>query len=331
MIPENKLSDIKKALQSTFGVSIFDEIRQLTTGLSNALVYRIVVKGKPYVLKIARTDVLSDPTLYYYSCMKPAAEIGIAPRVWYAGVEDAISIVDYVDLKPFPIADARIKLPDVLSKLHSLPPFSKTIHGLDTVIRFGKRLRDINIIPVEITAELFKSLERITSVYPRNKEELVPSHNDLKPENILYDGNKAWLSDWEAAFNNDRYFDLSIVANFVVNDEASEAEFLTRYFGWKVTEYELARFYLMRQIMHMSYFTVFMIFVAASGKKIDIYTIKRFDFRDFHNQMWTGKIDLAFPEPRLEYAMVHLEQLNLNLRIKRFEDSLRIVSNAKQY
>lgn len=328
MIPENKLGDVKRALQSTFGVSTCDDIKRLTTGLSNALVLRIVVQGKTYLLKIARTDVLSDPTLYYYTCMKSAAEAGIAPRVWYAGVEDGISITDFVELKPFPLSEAKNKLADLLRKLHSLSPFSKTIHGLDTTNRFAQKFREAKIIPENITEELFRSLARITHVYPRIKKDLVPCHNDLKPENILYDGSKAWLSDWEAAFTNDRYSDLSIVANFVTTNEPDEAEFLKRYFGRNVTEYELARFYLMRQIMHMSYFTVFMVVVAATGKNININAIAKHDFRSFHNRMWAGEIDLASDEPRLEYALVHLEQVKLNLLTKRFEDALRIVSNA---
>ena len=82
-----------------------------------------------------------------------------------------------------------------------------------------KKFREAGILDENITEELFKSLELITLVYPRNKEDLVPSHNDLKPENILYDGSRPWLSDWEAAFTNDIYSDLSIVANFVVVDE----------------------------------------------------------------------------------------------------------------
>ena len=251
MIPENKLNDVKSALQSTFKVSDYDEIKRLTTGLSNANVFRMVVQGKPYLLKIARTDFLSDPTLYYYSCMKPAADAGIAPKVWYSGVEDGISITDYVDLKPFPLAEAKIKLADVLRKLHSLPAFTKTIHSLDTVNRFGKRFVEARLLPQDITNDVFESLERINAVYPKGNEDLVSCHNDLKPENILYDGNRAWLSDWEAAFTNDRYSDLSIVANFVVADETDEREFLNRYFGRSVTRYERAKFFLMRQIMHI--------------------------------------------------------------------------------
>jgi hypothetical protein len=326
MVPENKLDDVKKALQSTFGIPTYNDIKKLITGLSNALVFRIVVYGKPYLLKIARTDVLSDPTLYYYACMKSAAEAGIAPKVWYTGVEDGISITDFVELKPFPLAEAKNKLADLLSRLHSLSPFSKTIHSLDTASRFAEKFREAKILSENTTKMLFSSLERIISVYPRRKEDLVPSHNDLKPENILYDGNKAWLSDWEAAFTNDRYSDLSIVSNFVVTNEADDVEFLNQYFGRNVTEYELARFYLMRQIMHISYFTVFMVIVAGTGKQIDINTIAKHDFRNFHNLMWAGEINLSFTEPRLEYALVHMEQLCQNLRTRRFEDSLRIVS-----
>jgi thiamine kinase-like enzyme len=328
MLAENKLGDIKRALQSTFGVTTYDDIKKLTTGLSNAYVLRIVVQGKPYLLKIARTDTLSDPTLYYYTCMKAAADAGIAPRVWYAGVEDGISITDFVELQPFPLTEAKTRLADVLCKLHSLPPFTKTIHGIDTINRFAQKFRDSRILPLNKTEELFGSLERITQVYPRRKEDLVPSHNDLKPENILYDGNRVWLADWEAAFTNDRYSDLSIVANFVVTSDADEIEFLSRYFRRNVTEYELARFFLMRQIMHMSYFTVFMVVVAATGKQIDIEAIAQHDFRDFHNRMWTGEIDLAVDELRLEYALVHLEQFRRNLQTKAFEEALRIVSNG---
>jgi hypothetical protein len=48
MIPETKLIAVENALQVTFGVNEFEEIRMLTTGLTSALVFRIVVQGNPY-------------------------------------------------------------------------------------------------------------------------------------------------------------------------------------------------------------------------------------------------------------------------------------------
>ncbi len=51
MIPENKQPIVKNALQNAFGVNNYEEIEEMTKGLSNALTYRIVVKGKAYLLK----------------------------------------------------------------------------------------------------------------------------------------------------------------------------------------------------------------------------------------------------------------------------------------
>lgn len=326
MIPETIQESVKKALQSAFGTTKYDDIKKLTAGLSNALVYRITVQSKPYLLKIARTDALSDPTLFYFTCMKTAAEAGIAPQVWHVNIEDRISITDFVEAKPFPIAEAKIKLADTLHKLHSLSPFSKTIHALDTANLFIRKIQNGKILPESVTKELFHLFEQITSAYPRNKEDMVACHNDLKPENILYNGKRVMLVDWEAAFTNDRYADLSIVANFVVKNEPDKAEYLKRYFGREVTEYEFARFYLMQQIMHMSYFTVFTVVVSSASKQIDLNRITKHDFKDFHHRMWIGDINLADDNARLEYALVHLEELNRNLHSKQFKDALRIVS-----
>jgi hypothetical protein len=66
MIPENKKKAVSSALQSTFGVSEFEDIRQLHEGLSSALIFRIVVKGKPYLLRVVtRTDAMADPSRWW--------------------------------------------------------------------------------------------------------------------------------------------------------------------------------------------------------------------------------------------------------------------------
>jgi thiamine kinase-like enzyme len=71
-------------------------------------------------------------------------------------------------------------------------------------------------------------------------------HSDLKAENILFDGQRVWLVDWQAAFVNDRYFDLAVSANFVVTNDAGERTYFEQYFGQRPDEYQRARFFLMR-------------------------------------------------------------------------------------
>jgi thiamine kinase-like enzyme len=332
MIPEAKETAVKHALHVAFGINEFDAITELTVGLSSALIFRIIVQGKPYLLRvITRTDAMADPSRYYAS-MKAGAEAGLAPQVLYAGAEDRISITDFVEAKTFQIDEARLKMPDLLKRLHSLPPFPfpSSINYLDAMDGFVRKFQDTKILPESTTNELFNGYTNIKKVYPRNDSDLVSSHNDLKPENILFDGNRVWLVDWEAAFLNDRYLDLAVVANFVVRSEGEEEDYLKRYFGEEVNEYNHARFFLMRQMLHVFYFTFFLLLVSPDGAPIDLNFAKP-DFRDFHDRMWAGKIDLGKVnspnnDVRKQYVLVHIEQLRHNLRLKRFDDSLNIVS-----
>jgi hypothetical protein len=99
MIPEAKQPAVRRALHAAFGVNESEDIRLLTGGLSTALAFKIVVRKNPYLLKIMRTEVISDP-MHEFACMQTAAEAGIAPRVWYANVEDRLLITDFVGAKP---------------------------------------------------------------------------------------------------------------------------------------------------------------------------------------------------------------------------------------
>ena len=324
MIPEEKKAIVARALHEAFGVSEYGDIQILTAGLSTALVFRIVVKGRPRLLRvITRTDAMNDPTRQF-ACMKAGAEAGIAPRIWYTSIEDRVSITDFVEARPFPLAEALVRLPATLRTLHALPPFPNTVKYLDAMAGFINKFQAAKILPESETSELLQLHAQVMSVYLRNDADMVSCHNDLKPENVLFDGNQVWLVDWEAAFLNDRYLDLSIVANFVVITESDEELFLRTYFGTAPTQYQLARFYLMRQILHMSYAAVFFL-IGSAGKPVEP-DANVSSFRDFHNRVWSGEISLAPADAKLRYARVHMNQLFENARTPRFQDALRIVS-----
>lgn len=325
MIPKDKKTVVDKALQTAFGTTNIEDIRQLTAGLSSALVYRIVVQGKPYLLRIImRTDEFVNPEREY-NCMRAGAEIGIAPKVWYTSISDRVAITDFVDVKPFPVEEARMKMPKVLRKLHSLPPFPP-IKYIDAAERFNQKFKEAKLMPGEVTDELFRQFDRINKIYPRNPEDMVSCHIDLKPENTLFDGERLWLVDWEAAFSNDRYADLAIAGNFLITNDKDEREFLQNYFEEDVTEYQLARFFLMQQIIHTFYFTCFILLSNPQGP-IDI-NMARPGYREFNEGIWAGEISLADMNNRRLYALVHMDQLKSNLQLQRFEDSMRIVQSV---
>lgn len=92
-------------------------------------------------------------------------------------------------------------------------------------------------------------------------------------------------------------------------------------------EYQRARFFLMRQVLHMAYFTLLMLLVSAAGTPVNPDAAIP-DFSHFHDRIWSGEISLAGNEARLQYAWVHMEQLSRNLRSNRLNEALEIVSGA---
>jgi hypothetical protein len=140
----------------------------------------------------------------------------------------------------------------------------------------------------------------------------------------VFDGTRVWLVDWEAAFLNEGYTDLAVAANFVVTSDVEEEVYLRTYFGEALSEYRLARFYLMRQALHMFYAMIFLL-LGSCGKPIERDT-KAPDFRDFHDGIWAGEISLASAETKLRYGKVHMNRVLQNMQTVRFQDALRIVS-----
>jgi len=240
MIPREKSAAVWRALEEAFGTRSIEDIRSITRGLSSDLVLRIVVRGSPYLLRImTRMNERNDPPRVF-ACMKLAAEAGLAPRVLYSNEAEGVAITDWIETVPFPTAQALVYLPATLRGIHLLPPFPKTFNYVTAHKFFIWRLRTASLLREAEIKEVFRGYERICAAYPRLDADLVSCHLNLKPENILFEGRRVWLIDWIAAFLNDRYFDLAIVANLVVANEADERTYLAVYFGQPPYEYQRA-------------------------------------------------------------------------------------------
>jgi hypothetical protein len=334
MIPQEKSAAVTRGLLEAFGVTEIEDIRIMTKGHTPSLVLRIVVRGSPFLLKIILLPY--DPTRHFTN-MKTAAAAGLAPRVWYTSIEDRISITDFVEAVPFPITDALVRIPAALRMLHALPPFAAVpnrintscmflINKGDAVDGFIQKFQAANVLPQGESEEFFARHAQVAAVYPHHDPDMVSSHNDLfKPDNILFDGQRVWLVDWEAAFLNDRYADLAVVANLVVTNDAEETVYLQEYFGEPPDQYQLARFFLAQQLAHMFYAMVYL-WQGSLGKPID-WSETVPEFGDFHRRIWAGEVNLADTQTKIFYGRVHWERLLRNVRQARFNEALRIVSD----
>ncbi len=335
MIPHDHLEAVTRALSETFGVSQFQEARLLSKGPNSNLAYRIVAGGSPYLLRINTRK--GDPARQY-ACMQAAADAGLAPRVWYTRAEDRISITDFVPSKPFPLADALVRIPAALRALHALAPFPGVpphinttcmflMHAGPALDGFIQTIRAARVLPTGELDEVFAWHARMSAAYPRDGQDLVSSHNDLfKPDNMLFDGQRLWLVDWEAAFLNDRYADLAVAANQVAADESEEGIFLGEYFGAPPDQRQVARFLLMQQLSHMFYALAFLL-IGSAGQPID-WSEPVPEVRDFYRRVWSGDLDLTDSRTKVLYGKVHRKQFFENLAKARYQDALRIVADG---
>lgn len=334
MIPEEKKAAVARALQETFGVSEPQEIRDLTERPGSNRAFRIVVRGSAYLLRI--NTRLGDMKRHF-DCMQAAAHAGLAPRVLYTDIEDRLSITDFLNAVPFPPQEALVRVRVALRTLHALPPFPKVtfnttctflLNESRTLSDFLQKFRASNILPKHQTEELFACHKRLTAAYAPPDADMVPSHNDLfKPDNMIFDGNRLWLVDWEAAFQNDRYADLAVVANMIVANEQDEAAYLHGYFGAPPNEYQKARFYLMKQVAHMFYAIAFLT-MGPSSKPID-WSEPVSAYRDFQQRFWAREATLNDNHEKTIFGRVHWNELARNMRQPRFDEALRIVSDRR--
>ncbi|MBN9661782.1 MAG: phosphotransferase [Acidobacteria bacterium] len=331
MIPHEKQDAVARGLQAAFGVSGFEDISNLTGGHTASLVLRITVGGKPYVSKLITRN--EDPTRHY-TCMRAAAEAGLAPRVWYTSTEDRISITDFVEAQPFPVAEALLRLPQVLRTLHALPPFARAPFNTTCTFLFTKgpmfdgflqRFQASGTLSEAGLQEWKTRYAELTAIYPYDDSEMVACHNDLfKPDNILCDGENVWLIDWEAAFLNDRYADLAVVANQLVTNDEEEAAFLATYFGARPSLYQQARFHLMQQLSHLFYSMAFLT-LGSSGQPLQ-QDASSPGFREIQRRMRAGELDIGEKDAKLALGRAHWEQLVDTVRQPRYREALTIVS-----
>jgi len=330
-IPAHKQDAVDRALNAAFQTTTVDSIDLLAGGLSSALVYKIAVNGRPYVLRIVmQPNAFQDPARQF-ECMNLAAAAGIAPRVYYTDAADALSITDFIASKPiaghFSDEELAVRYAQTVKAIHALPLFPELTDYLDGVDMLIANYKSFGLLPESATAELFERYAEIQRVYPRHQPDLVSSHNDLHPNNILFDGERIWVIDWEAAFRSDCYVDLAIRGRLYSDNRALEETYLRAYFGEALDDYKRARYFLMQQTTHVFYGMVFM-WLIASARTPETVLDDCMDaprLAECHRRIGAGEVAIASIDGQLQYAKALLGEALYQMKAPRFAESIALL------
>lgn len=261
---EEKRVAITKAFKIAFDTSLPDQFVPLTGGFSSPGIYRALINGKPYVLRLSHPKRTFKDEQRTISCIELSAKMRLSPKLYYASAEDGIVIMDYIEPKLLSwkeLTDHKIlkELALTLQKLHGGCQFPEFVTVFDVRRMFERALGDHK---PKFLEELDASLAGIEALLKDNKVEC-PCHNDLKLDNLLFDGKQFWLVDWEGASQGNPLFDIATVITFFAMTRDQENYFLESYFGKKPTGSQRSQLDLMQQVV-LSYYGTAYLMVAKT-------------------------------------------------------------------
>jgi aminoglycoside phosphotransferase (APT) family kinase protein len=328
-LPADRREIARAALSSAFGSASLTALRPVAGGATAALIYRIEVGGRPYLLRLEPPlDDKADRERAYL-CMQAAAEAGVAPALHYSDPSAGVAIMDFVvahSLFDYPGGPARraLDLGRLLARLQATPAFpARADDHLAVLANWFDRLLSSGRFAHGLLDRHREGFERIRAAYPWDGGTLVSSHNDLHPDNILFDGERPWLIDWDTACRNDPLVDVAIVANYQAASPEMEDVLLQAWLGRVPDRLLRARFLLMRHLGRLFYACASSLTGTArpAAPDDDLTALTPTEFRA---AVVAGRIVLGTPEAQRLGGKVALRTFLDGSATPQFEEALAI-------
>jgi aminoglycoside phosphotransferase (APT) family kinase protein len=275
-IPAERRETARLAFNTVFGARPLSSLQPITTGAS-ALIYRIEVGGRLYVLRLESSirDEVREPRRTY-ACMRVAAESGIAPALLHADADAGVSIMEFVASRPLadhPGGAAALAgaLGALTARLQATPAFPRVADYRSILAGMFDRLVDVGLYADRLLEPHREGFDRICDAYPWDASASVSSHNDPHPGNILFDGARLWLIDWEAAYRNDPLVDVAVMTLYIASSPGAQEALVRSWLGRPSDPVLRARLVLMRQLVRLFYGLANGLYVA--GAKPDLIEV----------------------------------------------------------
>lgn len=321
-------SSLQQTIQGLFPKSDIQLSQVLAQGLSGAAVYKILIDGVPYLLKI-----VSPGADLHFDAQYLASESGIAPKLIYKNKESGVSLSQWIDATAFPAAGAGqealfAQLAGRVREIHSIKTEAPSVDIFDKVDELLKWFSTSSISEWPVVAACLNKYAKIKDVFPSENDDLVFCHNDLNPGNILCESGRIWIIDWQAACLGNRYVDLASICNFFIHTQAQQRVFLDRYFDGPFAETNLSKLYLMCQVSRLLY--ALLMFKLASQQRAADYqhdaNMEGVTMGLFGMKVSKGEISLSEYNGQLLFGKALINQVFEQTAAKRFDAAIEELS-----
>ncbi len=306
--------------------------QKLKGGYSGAPLFTVTADSKKYVVRFLEHKSKEDRE-QEISCLKTASDGTYGPHIYFADVDHAVIIMEY--LPPQRISGEQrdskelyIALAHLLQKIHRGPKFAKSLNVFDwlehklQVVKDILKSKNVKGIPVNKLEEITVTLRKALSPHMT----VTPCHNDMNPNNLLFLGDKFKAIDYEFAAQSDPYFDIATIdIYYCLFNPAFEHVLLSTYLEHKPSLQEEAKLHLMKQAAWIWYALTFL---ELGSEKIGEYpTMQISSYWDFLQERATGKIgDFENPEHKIKLAKIMINTVIDNFETPEFRNAVNLLS-----
>lgn len=332
-VPAERRETARSALTATFGRAPLTALQPITSGAS-ALIYRIEVSGRPYLLRLESPlrDDVRDPQRAYL-CMQMAAEAGIAPPLHHADAASGVAIMDFVPgrvLHDYPGGPRALAhdVGELAARLQTTPVFPPVADYLSVLDGLLGRLLNSGLFAAGLLDPHRQGFERIREAYPWESSALVSSHNDPHPGNIMFDGERLWLVDWETAYRNDPLVDVAIFGMYLADSPELKEVLLRSWLGRAPDRALRARLVLMQQLVGLFYgcaSSLHAVGVPGLVPEIDLAALTPAEYRAAVDQ---GRLSQGSAEAQRIGGKVALATFLAGLSAPGFEEALAVARQS---
>ena len=298
--------------------------KELHGGLSSAKLFLVTAGSKAYVLRASAPSTSLESR--EIACLQIASDTGYGPHVYFIDPDRRYIIMEYVVPHPIDKEDRTSKryyrvLGKTVSKIHNGPNFPECesiFTGIERDIEQLKNYHTLCNLVTRMEKMFFLIRTALTPVSTK-----APCHNDLNPNNIIYTGSTFKIIDYEAARQDDPYYDLATIIQFNCLNDECEKELLNAYLGRPMTPEERARLYLMKQAVRIAYSAGLILALTSSdqAEEIDV------GIETYNEYMLKSETE-GFDLHRLAFHLLNLA--NTSFESAEFQQSMDILTTKAQ-